>query len=55
MKNNKRSNKRHNGKVKRTRRVRRGGKLMFNGSYPKAPVVCLAGTSKIPCTAVSGA
>mgnify|MGYP007082916973 CR=1 FL=1 len=32
-----------------------GGKLMFHGSYPKAPVVCLAGSSKIPCTAFSGA
>jgi len=26
---------------------------MFNGSYPSAPVVCLAGNSKIPCTAFS--
>ena len=32
-----------------------GKKLMFHGSYPKAPVVCLAGSSKIPCTAFSGA
>ena len=31
------------------------GKLMFNGSYPSAPVVCLAGNSKIPCTAFSSA
>ena len=31
------------------------GKLMFNGSYPRAPVVCLAGSSKIPCTAFSSA
>ena len=30
-------------------------KLRFHGSYPKAPVVCLAGSSKIPCTAFSGA
>ena len=37
------------------RRARRGGKLMFNGSYPSAPVVCLAGNSKIPCTAFSSA
>jgi hypothetical protein len=29
------------------------GKLMFNGSYPSAPVVCLAGNNKIPCTAFS--
>jgi hypothetical protein len=29
------------------------GKLMFNGSYPSAPVMCLAGNSKIPCTAFS--
>lgn len=29
------------------------GKLMFNGSYPSPPVVCLAGNSKIPCTAFS--
>jgi len=29
--------------------------LMFNGSYPTPPVVCLAGNSKIPCTAfISG-
>lgn len=27
--------------------------LMFNGSYPTPPVVCLAGNSKIPCTAFS--
>lgn len=27
--------------------------LMFNGSYPSPPVVCLAGNSKIPCTAFS--
>ena len=31
------------------------GKLMFNGSYPSAPVVCLAGNSKSPCTALSSA
>ena len=42
-------------RCKRTqRRVRRGGN-MFRGSYPSAPVVCLAGSSKIPCTAFSGA
>jgi hypothetical protein len=29
--------------------------LMFRGSYPSAPVVCLAGSSKIPCTEFSGA
>jgi hypothetical protein len=29
------------------------GKLMFNGSYPSAPVVCLAGNKHIPCTAFS--
>ena len=29
------------------------GTLMFNGSYPCAPVVCAAGNSKIPCTAFS--
>jgi hypothetical protein len=29
------------------------GKLLFNGSYPSPPVVCLAGNSKIPCTAFS--
>ena len=28
-------------------------KLMFNGSYPTPPVVCLSGNSKIPCTAFS--
>lgn len=43
--------KRHS--VKRTR-ARRGGN-MFHGSYPEAPVVCLAGASKIPCTAFSAA
>ena len=32
-----------------------GRKLMFHGSYPSAPVVCLAGKSKIPCTAFSAA
>jgi len=31
------------------------GKLMFNGSYPSAPVVCLAGNKHIPCTAFSAA
>jgi hypothetical protein len=31
------------------------GKLMFNGSYPSAPVVCLAGNKHIPCTAFSSA
>jgi hypothetical protein len=31
------------------------GTLRFNGSYPSAPVVCLAGNSKIPCTAFSSA
>jgi len=29
------------------------GNLMFNGSYPCAPVACLAGNGKIPCTAFS--
>ena len=29
------------------------GNLMFNGSYPCAPVACSAGNSKIPCTAFS--
>jgi len=28
-------------------------KLMFNGSYPSAPVLCLAGNKHIPCTAFS--
>ena len=32
-----------------------GGKLMFHGSYPKAPVVCLAGNKHVQCTAFSGA
>ena len=31
----------------------RNRKLMFNGSYPTAPVVCLAGNRHIPCTAFS--
>ena len=31
------------------------GKLMFNGSYPSAPVVCLAGNKHVPCTAFSAA
>jgi hypothetical protein len=35
------------------RNPRNQGKLMFNGSYPSPPVVCLAGNSKIPCTAFS--
>ena len=29
--------------------------LMFHGSYPSAPVVCLAGNKHIPCTAFSSA
>ena len=29
------------------------GKPMFNGSYPSAPVVCLAGNKHVPCTAFS--
>ena len=29
------------------------GKVRFNGSYPTAPVVCLAGNKRIPCTAFS--
>ena len=32
-----------------------GRKLRFHGSYPSAPVVCLAGKRKIPCTAFSAA
>jgi hypothetical protein len=35
-------------------RTRRGGN-MFHGSNATAPVVCLAGNSKIPCTAFSAA
>ena len=31
------------------------GKLLFNGSYPSAPVVCLAGNKHVPCTAFSAA
>jgi hypothetical protein len=31
----------------------RNGKLLFNGSYPTAPVVCLSGNRHIPCTAFS--
>ena len=31
------------------------GTLRFNGSYPSAPVVCLAGKKHIPCTAFSAA
>ena len=34
------------------RRARRGGN-MFHGSNATPPVVCLAGNSKIPCTAFS--
>ncbi len=56
---NYRHKRRTGGKSKRrckrtARRVRRGGN-MFRGSYPSPPVVCLAGHSKIPCTAFSGA
>jgi hypothetical protein len=29
------------------------GTLRFNGSYPSAPVLCLAGKKHIPCTAFS--
>ena len=28
---------------------------LFNGSYPRAPIVCLAGDKQIPCTAFSSA
>jgi hypothetical protein len=48
---------RHSKKGKRTQRrthARRGGN-MFRGSYPSAPVMCLADSSKIPCTAFSAA
>ena len=41
-------------RTQRRTRARRGGN-MFRGSYPSAPIVCLAGGSKIPCTAFSGA
>ena len=57
---NKRHKRRSGGKSTRCKRtarrvrVRRGGNL-FNGSGPSAPMVCLAGSSKIPCTAFSGA
>ena len=46
-------NRRHKRTQRRTR-VRRGGN-MFHGSNATAPVVCLAGNSKIPCTAFSTA
>lgn len=39
---------------KRTHRRHRGGN-MFHGSNATPPVVCLAGSSKIPCTAFSAA
>ena len=58
---NKRHKRRSGGKSKRCKRttarrvrVHRGGNW-FHGSGPSAPVVCLAGSSKIPCTAFSGA
>ena len=55
---NYRHKRRTGGKSKRckrtARRVRRGGNR-FHGSGPSAPVVCLAGSSKIPCTAFSAA
>lgn len=60
MKTKNHRHKRHSKKSKRCKRtqrrtrVRRGGN-MFRGSYPSPPVVCLAGSSKIPCTAFSGA
>ena len=59
MKTKNHRHKRHSKKSKRRckrtqRRVRWGGN-MFRGSYPSPPVVCLAGSSKIPCTAFSGA
>ena len=58
MKTKNHRHKRHSKKSKRCkrtqRRVRRGGN-MFRGSYPTPPIVCLAGSSKIPCTAFSGA
>lgn len=53
MKTKNHRHKRHTGKGKRcktARRVRRGGN-MFRGSDPSPPVVCLAGSNKIPCTA----
>lgn len=46
--------KRCSKRTQRRVRARRGGN-MFRGSYPSASVVCLAGSSKIPCTAFSAA
>ena len=51
--------KRHNGKCKckrtqRRTRAHRGGNL-FNGSNYSSSIMCLAGSSKIPCTAFSTA
>ena len=41
---------------KRTHRLRaRRGGNMFHGSNATAPVVCVAGGNKIPCTAFSSA
>ena len=58
MKTKHHRHKRHSKKSKRCnrtqRRVRRGGN-MFRGSYPSAPVVCLAGDKHVPCTAFSTA
>ena len=57
---NKRHKRRSGGKSKRCKRtarrvrVHRGGNW-FHGSGPSAPVVGLAGSSKIPFTAFSGA
>jgi hypothetical protein len=42
------------GRTQRRTRARRGGN-MFHGSNATPPVVCLAGNSKIPCTAFSSA
>ena len=50
----KRCSKRCSKRTQRRVRARRGGN-MFRGSYPSASVVCLAGSSKIPCTAFSAA
>ena len=45
---------RRHRRTQRRTRIRRGGN-MFHGSNATPPVVCLAGNSKIPCTAFSSA
>ena len=46
---------RHKRTQRRTRICRGGNMNMFRGSNATAPMMCLAGDSKIPCTRFSTA